>query len=215
MFEFGVAALAVGVELGEYVVPDFHEAVAVTAGLAVRRAASVLQTAVEVDFGAGAAGTGTVFPEVVGLAETYDAFCGYADLLVPEFERFIVFFVDGRIEEFFRDFEALGKEFPCPRNRLILEVVAEGEVAEHFEVGTVTRGVAYAFQVRGTDALLAGGNALARRFNFAGEELLHRSHTGVDEKKGFVVLGNERERRESEMTLGFKEREIFFSQIVN
>jgi len=47
--------------------------------------------------------------------------------------------------------------------------------------------VTNALQVRCTDTLLASGNAMAGRLNLTCEEFLHRRHTGVYEKKGFVV----------------------------
>jgi hypothetical protein len=74
--------------------------------------------------------------------------------------------------------------------------------------------MAHTVKVGGTDTLLAGGNAVARRNNLAREELLHRSHTGVYEKKGFVVMRNEGVGGQTKMPLGFKKGEIFFSQIV-
>ena len=55
--ELGIIALAVVVELGEYVVPDLHKSVTVTAGLTVGAAAAELLAAVKVDLRAGAAGT--------------------------------------------------------------------------------------------------------------------------------------------------------------
>ncbi len=92
-------------------------------------------------------------------------------------------------------------------NGLALEVVAEGEVAQHLEEGAVTGGLANVLDIAGADALLAGGNAVARRLLLAGEERLHRRHAGVDEQKRRVVLRDERKARQAEMTLGFKETE--------
>ena len=63
--KLGVVALAVIIELGEYVVPDLHESVAIATGLTVGRAATVLDSTVEINFGAGTAGAGAVFPEIV------------------------------------------------------------------------------------------------------------------------------------------------------
>ena len=63
--QVGVVAMAVVVKLGEHVVPNFHIPVALAANAAVRLAAAVLLAPVEVDLRAGAAGAGTVLPEVV------------------------------------------------------------------------------------------------------------------------------------------------------
>ena len=93
--ELGVVALTVVVELGEYVVPDLHKAVAVATGLTVGRAAAIFDSAVEIDLGARSAGARAVLPEVVSLAETNDSLCGNADLIVPDVESFFIVFVDG------------------------------------------------------------------------------------------------------------------------
>jgi hypothetical protein len=65
--------------------------------------------------------------------------------------------------------------------------------------------VTYSIKVGRTDTLLAGCNSVAGRNFLARKVLLHRSHTGVYEKEGFVIYRNERERGKSEMSLRFKE----------
>ena len=216
LLELGVGAVAHVVELGEHVVPDLHEAVAVASRTATGLAAAVLLAAVKVDLGAGSAGTGAVFPEVVFLAELGDALRGDADDVVPEVERLLIVHVDGGPQLFGRNVQPFGggQEFPRPRNRLFFEVVAEGEVAEHLKEGAVAGGVSHAFEVGGTDALLAGRDAVAGRLDLAREELLHRRHTGVDEQKRFVVHRYQGERREAEMSFGFKERKVLLAQLV-
>ena len=139
--ELGVVAVTVVVELGEYVVPDLHIAVAFAAGLAVGRATAVLFAAVEVDLGARTAGTRAVLPEVVSLAEANDVLLGNADLVAPDVECFVVFLVDGRPKQIRGDLESYGEELPSPFDSLLLEVVAKGEVTEHFKECAVTCGV--------------------------------------------------------------------------
>ena len=212
--ELFVGAVAHVVELGEDVVPDFHVTVAVAARLTVILAAAVLDAAVEVNFGAGTAGAGTVFPEVVSLTEADDVFFRNADLVAPDIECFVVFFIDGRPQQVSGNFHRFGQEFPCPRNSLFLEIVAEGEVAEHFKERTVTCGVTDAFEVRRSDTLLAGADAVSGRGNFTCEELLHRCHTGVDEQERLVVVGNEREARQAKVILALKESEVLFADFV-
>ena len=45
----------------------------------------------------------------------------------------------------------------------MLEIIAEGEVAQHLKVGAVPGGLADILNVAGADAFLAGADALARR----------------------------------------------------
>ena len=216
LLQLRVVAVAVVVELGEYVVPYLHVAVTVAADGAAGLAAAVLGAAVVVDLRARAARTGAMLPEVVLLAEAEDALRCNADLLVPDLECLVIVNVDGRIQAIRVNADPLrtGQEFPAPVNGLALEVVAEGEVAQHLEEGAVTGGLANVLDIAGADALLAGGNAVARRLLLAGEERLHRRHAGVDEQKRRIVLRDERKARQAEMTLGFKETEVHLAQLV-
>ena len=214
--EIGIVAVAVVVELGENDVPDLDIAVTVAAGAAGGAAAAVLLAAVKVDLGAGAARAGAVLPEVVLLAETGDLFGGHADLVAPDGKGLVVVDIDGGVKALRIHADPLrrGQKFPRPGEGFVLEVVAEGEVAQHLEIGAVAGGVADVFDVAGADALLAGRDAAAGRLLFAGEPGLHRGHAGVDEQQRSVVLRNEREARQAQMAFALKKGEVFFSQLV-
>ena len=216
LLQLGVVAVAVVVELGEYVVPDLHVAVAVAADGAARLAAAELGAAVVVDLRARTARTGAMLPEIVFLAEAEDALGRDADLLVPDFERLVVVNVDGRVQAVRVDADPVRarQKLPAPVDRFALEVIAEGEVAEHLEEGAVARGLADVLDVAGADALLAGGDAVARRLLLAGEIRLHRRHAGVDEQKRRVVLRDERKARQAKMTLGLEETEVHLAQLI-
>ena len=214
VFERRVIVVAVVVELGEDEVPDLHVAVAVAADLAGGLAAAVLFSAVIVDLGAGAAGTGAVLPEVVFLAETDHVVFRDTDVLRPDVPRLIVVFVDGAVEFVRRDLEDFREEFPGPVDGVMLEVVAEGEVAQHLEVGAVTGGVADVVDVGSTDALLTGRHTVAGRRDLSREELLHRGHTGVDEQQALVSVGHERIARQPQVLFAFKELKEAFPQFV-
>ncbi len=190
--KLGIIALTVVVKLREYVVPDLHVAVTVAAGLAVRLAAAVFFAAVKIDFRAGTAGTGTMLPEVVLFAETDDMRFGNTDFVFPNIVGFVVLFIDRRPKQILRHFKRFGQKLPCPGDGLFLKIVAEREVAEHFEIRTMARGNTDAFKVGRADTLLAGRDAVARRLDLAGEVFFHGRHAGIDEKKAFVVVGNER-----------------------
>ena len=222
LLELGVVVVAVVVELGEDDVPDLHIAVAVAADGAAGLAAAVLFAAVVVNFRAGAARTGAVLPEVVLLAELENAVLGDADLLVPDAERLVV---GGRglvagenrgIQAVRVEADPLGarQEFPRPVDGLGLEIVAEREVAEHFKVRAVARGVADVLDVAGADALLAGGHAVARGLLLAGEERFHRRHTGVDEQQRRVVLRDQGKAGQAQMAFCLKKVQEHFPQLI-
>ena len=157
-----------------------------------------------------------MLPEVVLLAEAEDALGRDADLLVPDFERLVIINIDGRIQAVGVDADPVraGQEFPAPVNGLALEVVAEGEVAEHLEEGAVARGLADVLDVAGADALLAGGDAVARRLLLAGEERLHRRHTGVDEQQRRVVLRDQGKAGQAQMAFCLKKVQEHFPQFI-
>ena len=54
----------------------------------------------------------------------------------------------------------------------MLKVIAEGEVAEHFEICAVTCGFTYVFDIGSSDTFLAGSYSLARRSFNALEKFL-------------------------------------------
>ena len=222
LLELGVVALPVVVELGEHDVPHLDIAVAVAAHGAARLATAPLGAPVVVDLGAGAAGAGAVLPEVVLLAELKDPLGGDADLLVPDAEGLVVGgggFVAGEhggVEPVGLQAYPLGggQELPGPVDGVPLEVVAEGEVAQHLKVGAVAGGVADVLDIAGADALLAGGHPVAGRLLLPGEPGLHGRHAAVDEQQGGVVLGDEGEAGQAQMPLCLKEFQEHLAQLV-
>ena len=88
-------------------------------------------------------------------------------------------------------------------DRLVLEIVAEGEIPEHFEEGVVARGVADIVEVvvlaAGADAFLAAGRGRIGPRLEAGEDVLERHHAGVDEHQRRVVVRHQRRRRHARM----------------
>ncbi len=222
LLELGVMSLAVVVELGEHDVPDLDIAVAVAADGTARLAAAVFLAAVIVDLGAWAARAGAVLPEIVLFAELEDAVLGDAYLVAPDGKglvigrRGLVARKNGRIEPVRVEPDPLGRgeELPGPVYGLPFEIVAEREIAEHLEESAVARGVADVLDITGADALLAGGDSVARGLLLAGEPRLHGSHAGVYQQQRRVVLRDEREAGQTEMFLGLEELEKHLAQLV-
>ncbi len=162
VFHLLIVSFAVVDELGEDVVPNLDIAVAVAAHGAGGLAAAVLLAPVVVDLGAGAAGARAVLPEVVLLAEAEDALGGDADVLVPDFKGLVVVQVNRGVEPVLLQADNLGQKLPAVGDGVLFKVVAEGEVAQHLEVGAVAVGFADVFNVPGADALLAGADPVPR-----------------------------------------------------
>ena len=211
VFHFGVVTVAVAVKLAEYQVPNLYIAVAVAANVAVRLAAALFRSTVKVDLRTRAARTGTMFPEVILSAQANHVIFGNADLLGPHFKCFVIVFENGNIQLICRHLQHLGEEFPCPGDRLDLEVIAEREVAQHLEISTVACGLTDTLDIRGTDALLTGRYTGIRRNCLTQEIFFQRCHTRVDEQQTLIPLGNQRKAGETGMPLALKKRKIFFS----
>ncbi len=193
----GEGAVGGAVELHEDEVPDLEIAVAVAPHGALRAPAAVGGTAVEDDLGAGAAGPGVAHgPEVVLFPEAHDALLGEPDLPPPDVVGLLVVEVDRGVQPLRGKPEASGEEVPRVLHGPLLEVVAEGEVAEHFEEGVVTRRVAHVFEVvvlaPGPHALLGAHRPRVVALFLSQEDPLELDHAGVDEQQRRVVLGDER-----------------------
>src|SRR5690606_32352284 len=167
-----LAAALAPLELHEHEVPHFEVAVLVGYGAAF---SAVFGAAVEVDLRAGSARSGhTHRPEVVGFAAPLDALLGQSYLLPPDGRGFVVVQVDGDPQAFRVEAEATvghrgGEQLPGERDGLLLEVVAEGEVAQHLEEGGVPGGLADFVDVNGAYTLLHAGGARVGRSPLAEE----------------------------------------------
>ena len=97
--------------------------------------------------------------------------------LFPDVESFIVSRVDGHQQALFRQLQHLGQETPCKLDGILLEVVAKAEVAQHFEEGVVTSGIADVFQIvvltTGTHATLGSRRAIVGTLVRAKEHVLN------------------------------------------
>src|SRR5436309_7963751 len=163
-------AIGVQLVLGEDEIPVLEHALGVVAG-AVRVAAE-RRAAVVVELGAGAArATVPGLPEVVGATELDDPLGGNAHAQ-PALDRLLV----GADAELLvaaehADPDPLGVEaearrtgqLPRPLDGLLLEVVAEGEVAEHLEERQMPCGGPDLLDVGRPEALLARRHARLRR----------------------------------------------------
>ena len=74
---------------------------------------------------AGSAGSASVLPEVVSLAELDYSVTGYADFICPDVACFIVLFINRYPQSVLRDFKYLCEILPRPCGSLVLEVIAE------------------------------------------------------------------------------------------
>ena len=148
-----------------------------------------------------------MFPEVVLFAEADDMILSYADFVAPDRICFVILLVNGRPEPVLRNFENLRQIFPSPGQSLLLEIIAKGEVSEHFEECAVTGCVSDVFYIVCADTFLARCHASAGRGELPREIFFQRRHSGDYQKKRFVVFGNEGVTAAAEVSLRLKKRE--------
>src|SRR5690606_26159492 len=107
-----------------------------------------------------------------------------------------------------RQLQLPGQELPGKANGVVLEIVAETEVAQHLEESMVTRRVADVFQVvvlaTGADAALRSGGANIGAHFIAQEQVLELDHTGVGEQQGRIVGRNQGTARNDLVSLGLE-----------
>ena len=152
------------------------------------------EAAVEVELRAGAARPGRPgLPEVVLAAEVDDPLVGDADripdrdrLLVGPEAELVVAAEHGDPDVVRVEAVALRRELPRELRRALLEVVAEGEVAEHLEERQVASGQADVLDVGRAEDLLARGQARVRRLLVTPEIGLERLHSGGREQHGRI-----------------------------
>ena len=79
------------------------------------------------------------------------------------------------------------QQFPRERNRLLLEVIPEGEVARHLEERRVTGRLADLVDIEGAHDFLHTRGAWIRRRGLTEEIRLEGHHPRVDEEKRRIV----------------------------
>ncbi len=188
-------------------------------GRAGRAARDVVAVVVE-DFRARAAGAGVAHrPEIVAAGDAENFLVGQAGDLLPQLEGVVVVDIDGDQEPLGRNREILGDQLPGERDGALLEVVAEGEIAQHLEEGVVARGIADIVEVvvlaAGAHAFLRGGGAHIGALFEAGEDVLELHHAGIGEHQRGVVARHQRRGRHDLVVVAREEIQEVFADIVD
>ena len=197
-------AIRLAIELDEHMVPDLeHIGVARVDEM---RGVAAAADAVVVNLGAWAARTGLAhFPEVVlhiawnDMVFRKQRFPQRLRLEVGLESRGGIAFKPSCVEAVGVESVDLGEKLEAPADRLLLEVVAEGPIAQHLEEGVVIGVLANILEIV---VLAAGANALLRvdgagvvALAPAKEDILELVHARVGEQQGRVIVGNDGARR--------------------
>ena len=216
---FCAVAARQGLELHEHEIPDLDEPVAVGVGRTGRAARDVVAMVVE-DLGAWTARSGVAHrPEVVAGCDADDAFVRQAGDRLPQVEGVVIVIIDRDREALFRQAEFAREQAPGELDCIVLEIIAEGEVAEHLEKGVMAGGVADIVEVvvlaACSHAFLRGRGANVTAFLDAGENVLELHHAGVGEHERRIVARHERTRRDDLVPVPSEELQEARSNLVD
>ena len=218
-------ALFVLVVLHEDVVPDLDVLAAVAARTAIGTA--LLLAGVDEHLGVRTARTRRPGrpPPVVLARQAEDALVGKPErlpdrdgLLVGRDVALIALLAlaaeDRHVELLRLEAEVLRQKLKAPADRLLLEVVVQRPVAEHFEEGEVRR-VADRVDVARPDALLHVREARPRWMRHLPHQVRHeRVHARRREEHGRVVLGNHARAGNARVPLRLKEALIHLAKFI-
>ena len=131
---------------------------------------------------------------------------------MPDAVCLVIVLVDGDGELLGRKLVHLGEELPCPVDGVMLEIVAEAEVAEHLEESVVACGIAYVLKVivlaAGAYALLGGGGSRIAAFFLAEINILELIHSRVGEKQRGIIVRHQRAGLNHCVSLGLEEVKV-------
>jgi hypothetical protein len=125
-------------------------------------------------------------PEVVLRVEAQDAL-RRDPVAAPLGERRVIVGEDRHHDAIARQLQDAERELDGPGDRLLLEVVVEGEVAEHLEEREVPERASHVVDVARADALLDRRRPLERVRALAEEHVLELVHPRAREEQGGVV----------------------------
>src|SRR5690606_19470383 len=150
------APILLPIELHEDEIPQLEPAFALGRGLLAESARiGLFVPEIVVDLGARPAGAGVAhLPKIIGRAAADDALLGKAgDILPDAFGLFIggtVAFLttkDRHHQALGIEAEVIAYKAPSEANRVLFEIIAEGEIPEHLEEGMVPGGHADVFEI--------------------------------------------------------------------
>ena len=193
--------------LHENDVPDLDEPIAIFLRRARRATPDLIAMVIE-NFGARPARTGRPhLPEIIRRRDADDPFFRNAELF-PDVECLVIRMVNRHRQAVLVDPEILGDQVPREGDRLLLEIIAEAEIAEHLEKRVVPRRVADIIQIimlaPGPHAFLRRGGAGIVACLQPGEQILELHHPRIDKHQRRVVARHKRAGRLDRMAMLFE-----------
>src|SRR5262249_32046288 len=136
---------------------------------------------------------------------------------LPQGERVVVVGEDGRAEPASIEAQVARQKLPGEGDRVLLEVVAEREVAEHLEEGVMPRRPPNVVEIvvlaARSDALLTRGGALIVTPLLAEKHTLELHHPGIGEEQGRITGRNQAGGADARVTVTLEVREKCFADL--
>ena len=114
--------------------------------------------------------------------------------------------------------KSLREQLPGECDGVLLEIVAEGKIAQHLKESVMAAGVADVVEIvmfaARADALLRGGGAGIIALFLAGEDLFELVHAGVGEEQRRIVGRDQRRAANDAMAIGREEVEERLADLI-
>jgi len=202
--------------LHEDQIPNFHKTLARIVG---ELAGTGFGSEIVIDFRTRTTRAGLAhLPEVVGFIQSENARLRHARHFLPQSLGVVVFSKDADVELVFGNRKIVREQFPGESDCVLLEIVAEGEIAKHLKERVVAARVADVIEIvmlaARADALLRGGGAGVIALFQAGENVFELVHARVREKQRRVVGRHQRRTANNAMAIGREEVEKRLADLI-
>ena len=187
----GHGAVGAALKLHKDEIPDLDVTIAILFR-SPRGAAPNLWPVVIENLGTGAAGARIPHgPEIILVAHAGNAVGGNTDVVAPKLLGLVIAVMDRHPELFRRQTKTLREEGPGEADGITLEVIAKGEVPQHFKEGVMASGVAHVLEIvvltPSADAALTGYGSVIGPLLSTREDILELDHPRVGKEQGGIV----------------------------
>ena len=183
-------------ELHEHKVPDFDEAIPILIRGAWRTAGNLVAM-VEKDFRARPARPRIPHgPEIVGRRNTHDFGIAQSGNFLPERVRLVILVIDRHHQTRGIETVFFGDQVPGKFDRTFLEIITEGEIAQHLEERMMPRRIADIIEIimlaARAHTFLRCRSRRVRTLLDTGKNVFKLHHAGISEHQCRIITRNQR-----------------------
>ena len=162
------------------------------------------------DLGAWPAGARIAHgPEIILLIHSEKGVRAHTHIVCPDACSFVILAEHGDVELISGDGKIFRDQFPGPGDRLLLEIIAEREIAQHLEKSVMPGRAPHLLQIvvfaAGANALLGGAGAVIVALLAAQKGILELVHAGIREEQRRIIRGDQRGGTHHTMSTAFEE----------